>query len=202
MSQLAHGCGKSGAGNGPTSWPQAVRGESIAGQILAIPLRRSQPACSCAAAVPSGHQLRSLQRARNRGSRRAQYRAGAAGEAAHLTNCRSLTHFVAWPSVNARLCHDELHDRARRAAGRRRMDVSWSRYRVATSDAEVQAHFNRVHEALQAGTRSSVESSRICRPTLLDNLGLFPALRWQVAGYLRARGTALHRATIPPRSST
>jgi len=52
---------------------------------------------------------------------------------------------------------------------------------VATSDAEVEAHFKRVHEALQAGVEVKRRVVENLRPTLLDNLGLFPALRWQVA---------------------
>src|SRR5262249_15153043 len=62
-----------------------------------------------------------------------------------------------------------------------RMDVSWLEERLASSDPEVLEHFKRVQDALLAGVdlkRRVVES---LRPTLLDNLGLFPALRRQVA---------------------
>lgn len=75
----------------------------------------------------------------------------------------------------------ELHDELGGLLVAARMDVSWLEDRVAASDPETQAHFKRVHEALQAGVdvkRRVVES---LRPTLLDNLGLLPALRWQVA---------------------
>src|SRR5882762_6168856 len=61
------------------------------------------------------------------------------------------------------------------------MDFTWLEDRVATSDAEVQAHFKRVHDALQAGVDVKRRVVENLRPTLLDNLGLFPALRWQVA---------------------
>jgi signal transduction histidine kinase len=75
----------------------------------------------------------------------------------------------------------ELHDELGGLLVAARMDISWLEDRVAPSDPQTQAHFKRVHEALQAGVdvkRRVVES---LRPTLLDNLGLLPALRWQVA---------------------
>jgi signal transduction histidine kinase len=75
----------------------------------------------------------------------------------------------------------ELHDELGGLLVAARMDVSWLEERLRTSDPEVQAYFKRVHEALQSGVdvkRRVVES---LRPSLLDNLGLFPALHWQVA---------------------
>src|SRR6267154_996270 len=75
----------------------------------------------------------------------------------------------------------ELHDELGGLLVAARMDVSWLEDRVATSDAEVQAHFKRVHEALQAGVEVKRRVVENLRPTLLDNLGLFPALRWQIA---------------------
>jgi signal transduction histidine kinase len=75
----------------------------------------------------------------------------------------------------------ELHDELGGLLVAARMDVSWLEDRVATSDAEVQAHFKRVHEALQAGVEVKRRVVENLRPSLLDNLGLFPALRWQLA---------------------
>jgi signal transduction histidine kinase len=75
----------------------------------------------------------------------------------------------------------ELHDELGGLLVAARMDVTWLEDRVATSDAEVQAHFKRVHDALQAGVDVKRRVVENLRPTLLDNLGLFPALRWQVA---------------------
>jgi len=75
----------------------------------------------------------------------------------------------------------ELHDELGGLLVAARMDISWLEERVDTSDPEVRDHFNRVQDALLAGVdlkRRVVES---LRPTLLDNLGLFPALRWQVS---------------------
>ena len=75
----------------------------------------------------------------------------------------------------------ELHDELGGLLVAARMDVSWLEDRVATSDPEVQAHFKRVQDALQAGVDVKRRVVENLRPTLLDNLGLFPALRWQVA---------------------
>src|SRR2546429_400099 len=75
----------------------------------------------------------------------------------------------------------ELHDELGGLLVAARVDVSWLEDRVATSDPEVQAHFKRLHEALQAGVEVKRRVVENLRPSLLDNLGLFPALRWQVA---------------------
>ena len=75
----------------------------------------------------------------------------------------------------------ELHDELGGLLVAARMDVSWIEDRMPTDDAEVQEHFKRVHEALQSGVDVKRRVVENLRPSLLDNLGLFPALRWQVA---------------------
>jgi signal transduction histidine kinase len=75
----------------------------------------------------------------------------------------------------------ELHDELGGLLVAARMDVSWLEDRLQTADAEVQSYFRRVHEALQSGVEVKRRVIENLRPTLLDNLGLFPALRWQVA---------------------
>jgi signal transduction histidine kinase len=75
----------------------------------------------------------------------------------------------------------ELHDELGGLLVAARMDVSWIEERLRSDDPEVRAHFRRVHEALQAGVDVKRRVVENLRPSLLDNLGLFPALRWQVA---------------------
>jgi signal transduction histidine kinase len=75
----------------------------------------------------------------------------------------------------------ELHDELGGLLVAARMDVSWLEDKVATSDADVQQHFQRVHDALEAGVELKRRVVENLRPSLLDNLGLYPALRWQVA---------------------
>jgi signal transduction histidine kinase len=74
----------------------------------------------------------------------------------------------------------ELHDELGGLLVAARMDVSWIEERIATEDAEVLEHFKRLHEALQSGVEVKRRVVENLRPSLLDNLGLFPALHWQV----------------------
>src|SRR6516165_8150803 len=75
----------------------------------------------------------------------------------------------------------ELHDELGGLLVAARMDVSWIEERLKSPDPEVQSHFRRVHEALQSGVDVKRRVVENLRPSLLDNLGLFPALRSQVA---------------------
>ena len=75
----------------------------------------------------------------------------------------------------------ELHDELGGLLVAARMDVSWIEERMPTDDPELRAHFRRLHEALQSGVDVKRRVVENLRPSLLDNLGLFPALHWQVA---------------------
>jgi signal transduction histidine kinase len=75
----------------------------------------------------------------------------------------------------------ELHDELGGLLVAARMDLSWLEDHLKTDDAEVQSYFRRVHDALQSGVEVKRRVVENLRPSLLDNLGLFPALRWQVA---------------------
>ncbi len=81
----------------------------------------------------------------------------------------------------------ELHDELGGLLVAARMDVSWLEDQLTSTDPDVQAHFKRLHEALHAGVELKRRVVENLRPTLLDNLGLFSALRWQV-GDSCARG--------------
>lgn len=82
----------------------------------------------------------------------------------------------------------ELHDELGGLLVAARMDVSWIEDRLKTQDPDLQAHFRRVHEALQSGVEVKRRVVENLRPSLLDNLGLFPALRSQVADTCRRAG--------------
>ncbi len=75
----------------------------------------------------------------------------------------------------------ELHDELGGLLVAARMDVSWIEDHLAVTDAEVRAHFRRVNETLQSCVDVKRRVVENLRPSLLDNLGLLPALRWQVA---------------------
>ena len=75
----------------------------------------------------------------------------------------------------------ELHDELGGLLVATRMDVSWLEERLNCPDPEVRGYFKRVHEALQSGVDIKRRVIESLRPTLLDNLGLVPALRWLVS---------------------
>jgi len=75
----------------------------------------------------------------------------------------------------------ELHDELGGLLVAARMDISWIQERLPSDDPEVQTHFTRIHEALQSGVDLKRRVVENLRPSLLDNLGVFPALRWHVA---------------------
>jgi signal transduction histidine kinase len=84
----------------------------------------------------------------------------------------------------------ELHDELGGLLVAARMDLSWLEERIASHDPEVRRYFERVHEALQCGVDIKRRVIESLRPTLLDNLGLVPALRWQVADACERAGLA------------
>jgi signal transduction histidine kinase len=75
----------------------------------------------------------------------------------------------------------ELHDELGGLLVAARMDLSWLEERVGSDDTEVRGYFRRVQDALQAGFDIKRRVIENLRPTLLDNLGLLAALRWQVS---------------------
>jgi signal transduction histidine kinase len=91
----------------------------------------------------------------------------------------------------------ELHDELGGLLVAARMDVSWLEERLTNADPDVHAHFRRVQEVLQSGVDIKRRVIESLRPTLLDNLGLVAALRWQVAEYC-ARAGLKHVERYPP----
>jgi signal transduction histidine kinase len=75
----------------------------------------------------------------------------------------------------------ELHDELGGLLVAARMDLSWLEEKVGSDDPDIKGQFKRVHDALQAGVDLKRRVVEYLRPTLLDNLGLLPALRWQVS---------------------
>lgn len=72
----------------------------------------------------------------------------------------------------------ELHDELGGLLIAVKMDVSWLQKRWPNTDPDIQARWSRVLKVLDDGVdfkRRIVES---LRPTLLDNMGLLPAVRW------------------------
>ena len=90
----------------------------------------------------------------------------------------------------------ELHDELGSLLVAARMDLSWLQQRLPTSDPSIEARFKRIHECLSAGVDLKRRVVEELRPTLLDNMGLFAAIRWQFKETCRRAGL-ICTETIP-----
>ncbi len=82
----------------------------------------------------------------------------------------------------------ELHDELGGLLVAARMDLSWLQQRLPTADAAIEQRFKRIHDSLSAGVDLKRRVVEELRPTLLDNMGLFTALRWQFKETCRRTG--------------
>jgi signal transduction histidine kinase len=74
----------------------------------------------------------------------------------------------------------ELHDELGGLLVGARMDISWAEQRLADKDPDLKQRLHRVQQNLSAGVDLKRRIIEELRPTLLDNVGLFAALRWQL----------------------
>jgi signal transduction histidine kinase len=95
----------------------------------------------------------------------------------------------------------ELHDELGGLLVAARMDLSWLQQRLPTSDPSIEQRFKRIHESLSAGVDLKRRVVEELRPTLLDNMGLFAALRWQFKETCRRAGLRCTE-TIPESEPT
>ncbi len=72
----------------------------------------------------------------------------------------------------------ELHDELGGLLVGARMDISWAENHLAQNDSDVKLRLQRVQQSLSAGVDLKRRIIEELRPTLLDNVGLFAALRW------------------------
>jgi signal transduction histidine kinase len=82
----------------------------------------------------------------------------------------------------------ELHDELGGLLVAARMDLSWLQQRLPTADPAIEQRFKRIHDSLSAGVDLKRRVVEELRPTLLDNMGLFTALRWQFKESCRRTG--------------
>src|ERR1700761_2236318 len=90
----------------------------------------------------------------------------------------------------------ELHDELGGLLVAAHMDLSWLQQRLPTSDPSIEQRFKRIPESLSAGVDLKRLVVEELRPTLLDNMGLFTALRWQFKETCRRTGLCCTE-TIP-----
>jgi signal transduction histidine kinase len=74
----------------------------------------------------------------------------------------------------------ELHDELGGLLVGARMDISWAEQHLAKDNPDMKQRLHRVQENLSAGVDLKRRIIEELRPTLLDNVGLFAALRWQM----------------------
>lgn len=82
----------------------------------------------------------------------------------------------------------ELHDELGGLLVGARMDISWAEQHLTKHDADLKLRLNRVQQHLAAGVDLKRRIIEELRPTLLDNVGLFAALRWQMKETCAAAG--------------
>jgi len=74
----------------------------------------------------------------------------------------------------------ELHDELGGLLVGARMDISWVEQHLAESDPDMKLRLNRAQQNLATCIDMKRRIIEELRPTLLDNVGLFAALRWQL----------------------
>jgi signal transduction histidine kinase len=74
----------------------------------------------------------------------------------------------------------ELHDELGGLLVGARMDISWAEQHLSQMDSGMRQRLQRVQQNLSAGVDLKRRIIEELRPTLLDNVGLFAALRWQL----------------------
>ncbi len=74
----------------------------------------------------------------------------------------------------------ELHDELGGLLVAAKMDLTWLRRKVGAEDADSRNRWERVLAALDSGVDLKRRVVEQLRPTLLDNMGLYAALRWQL----------------------
>jgi signal transduction histidine kinase len=82
----------------------------------------------------------------------------------------------------------ELHDELGGLLVGSRMDISWVEQHLPFDDAAMKLRLARVQKNLSAGVDLKRRIIEDLRPTLLDNVGLFAALRWQMKETCRNAG--------------
>jgi signal transduction histidine kinase len=82
----------------------------------------------------------------------------------------------------------QLHDELGGALVGAKMDLSWLRRRIGSTDPEIIARWERLERALETGIAFKRRVVEQLRPTLLDNLGFYAAARWLVEEICTAAG--------------
>jgi signal transduction histidine kinase len=82
----------------------------------------------------------------------------------------------------------DIHDELGGVLVSAKMDVAWVEKRIKGRDADATAKLERTLQALDDGVQIKRRIIEDLRPTLLDNLGLAPAIDWQVNEFCNRAG--------------
>ena len=91
----------------------------------------------------------------------------------------------------------DIHDELGGVLVSAKMDVAWVEKRIKGRDAEATAKLERTLQALDDGVQIKRRIIEDLRPTLLDNLGLAPAIDWQVNEFCNRAGLKC-KLSLPP----
>jgi signal transduction histidine kinase len=89
----------------------------------------------------------------------------------------------------------ELHDEVGQSLGAVLMDLGQARSAVPADEAEVAERLRSAHSLAESALRAVRNLSLLLRPSMLDDLGLVPALHWQARETSRRTGIDVHLTT-------
>ena len=101
-------------------------------------------------------------------------------------------HLQELSEIEKRSLARELHDELGGLLVATKMDVVWLRRQLDNGDPDLAARWDRVLRSLEHGVDFKRRVIENLRPTLLDNLGLVPALHWLAEETCRPAGLQLH----------
>jgi signal transduction histidine kinase len=123
---------------------------------------------------------------------------GARGSGAHGEPAASslIAHIQGVMEHQKALLARELHDELGGLLVGAVMDLAWAEQHMSAPPAELQQKLLRARQSLSAAIDMKRKLIEELRPTLLDNVGLFAALRWHVQAACKRAGTTC-RIDVP-----
>jgi two-component system sensor histidine kinase UhpB len=92
----------------------------------------------------------------------------------------------------------EVHDELGSTLTALRMDLDWLRDRQDRQDPPTREKYNMMRSLVEAAVSTTRKIVTDLRPSILDDLGLASALRWQIGEYRKHTDAALHLTTPEP----
>lgn len=92
----------------------------------------------------------------------------------------------------------EVHDELGSTLTALRMDLDWLRDRQDRQDPPTREKYNMMRSLVESAVSTTRKIVTDLRPSILDDLGLASALRWQIGEYRKHTDAALHLTTPEP----